>query len=234
MLRCEEGNRLKGIFVTGTDTGVGKTVIVSAIARALRNRGIPVGVSKPFASGSWRDSQLIRRAACVSDPLRVITPFYFKYPLAPFASLRLEKRRLRPERLKYRLSRLFQMYPLVIVEGIGGTLAPITRRFDALDIASELGLRVILVARLSLGTINHTLLALQEIRRRRLATIGVVFNHFPFSRMGLAEQTNPRIVRDLSGERILGLFPYLSRKSVQKFDHLAHCAEKHIELDKLL
>ena len=86
---------MKGIFITGTDTGVGKALVTGAIANALIGRGIKTGVIKPFASGSWEDTRFLKAAAGVKDKLAEITPFYFKHPLAPMESLRLENRRIK-------------------------------------------------------------------------------------------------------------------------------------------
>ncbi len=225
---------MRGIFITGTDTGVGKTVIAAAIAAALKARGIACGVLKPFASGSWADTRFMKRSAGVHDPDRRITPFYFHYPLAPLASLRLEHRKIRPWRLKQVVGALERKYRFIVVEGIGGALVPITPKYDALDIARELDLPVLVVARLSLGTINHTLLTVKEIRRRRLKIKGIVFNRLSVSRNGLAEKTNPGLVRELSGERILGVFPRLKAAGLRDPRVLARCAQKHIALEHLL
>ena len=226
--------RAKGIFITGSDTNVGKTIVAAAIARALKNRGVNVGVLKPFASGSWEDTRFIKRAANVADDLDQITPFYFKYPLAPFTSMQLEKRTIDPKSLKNRIGHLVRKYQFLIVEGIGGAAVPVTASFDALDIPKELRLPVLIVSHLSLGTINHTFLTIEYIKRKGLQLKGVVLNAHSCKRRGLAEKTNPRVIRELTGVPILGIFPRIQQKKIHDFETLARAAEKHIELDKLL
>ncbi len=225
---------MKGIFITGTDTGVGKTVIAGAVACALKRQNLSVGVMKPFACGSWEDTRFLKTCAQVSDSLKEITPFYCKHPLAPFVSLKLERRRIDLKTLKQKFKRLARRYSFTIVEGIGGALVPITARFDALDIARDLNLPVVVVSRLSLGTINHTLMTLDHVRRRKLTVRGVILNAIPKKHRGLAEKTNPQVIRELSRERILGIFPNLSEQRLRQPDFLAQIAKKHIALDQLL
>lgn len=225
---------MRGLFVTGTDTGVGKTVVCGALAGALKDRKISVGVMKPFASGSWADTRLLKRCAQVHDSLSQITPFYFKYPLAPLVSLRLEKRSIKLKKLRDYYKQLAGRYELTLVEGIGGALVPVTRDFDALHIPQVLKLPVVVVARLSLGTLNHTLMTIREIRRRKLKLKGVILNAIPQKTKGLAERTNPKVLKELGKTPILGTLPYLNEKYFRHPESLAQVAKKHIALDKLL
>lgn len=226
---------MKGIFITGTDTAVGKTIVSAALAAAFHGRGVKVGVLKPFASGSWDDTRLLKAAARMPESLSEITPFFFKHPLAPYASLKLEKRKIDPRTLKRRLQPIAKRYDFWVVEGIGGAAVPITRDWDALDTARLLGLPVLIVARLSLGTLNHTLLTIDRVRRKGLELKGIVLNAFPpKKKAGPAEKTNPSMIAELSGERLLGIFPGLSPRDAKNPSKLARIAEKHIELGKIL
>lgn len=228
-----DGKAMRGIFITGTDTGVGKTLIAGAIARAFVRRGLRVGVMKPFASGAWDDTRFLKRAAGVDDALEAITPFYFRYPLAPYASLKLERRSIDPRTLKKKAAPLAKKYDFLIVEGIGGAAVPITSRYTALDIPRDLGLDVLVVARLSLGTLNHTLLTLAHVRARRLKIRGIVLNDHPPVPRTLAHKTNPGALKALAGAPVLGIFPRAAKRRGDP-DFLAKTAEKEIELDKIL
>ncbi len=227
---------MKGIFVTGTDTGIGKTVVAAAIAAALRKRGVSVGVLKPFASGSWDDTRFLKKAAGVSDKLEAITPFYFKYPLAPYASLKLEHRSVHPHEVLERTAAVFRKYSFVVVEGIGGASVPVTNLYEASDMAKDLGLPAVIVARLGLGTLNHALLTREHLGRKGVDCRGVILNaRFGF-RGGLAEKTNPAALKEL-GLAVLGIFPRLRfsfERNALFLKNLAETAEKHIELEKLL
>lgn len=225
---------MRGVFITGTDTGVGKTILTAALARALKNRGMEVAVSKPFASASWQDSRFIKRAAFSTQALRNITPFYFKHPLAPLASLQLEKRTIHVETLPKRLGLSARKHAFWIMEGIGGAAVPITEDYDAMDIPKQMKLPVVIVARLSLGTLNHTALTANFIRSKGLRIKGIILNAYPGSRRGLAEKTNPKLISSMTGLPVLGIFPAVPKNRVKDFNYLAKLAEKHIELPKLL
>jgi dethiobiotin synthetase len=225
---------MKGIFVTGTDTGVGKSLISAALARHYRDRGIPVGVLKPFSSGSREDAKLLKQASRSCMTLKQITPFYFKYPLAPMVSLALEKRNINPRILKSKIRPYLKPCPFCIVEGIGGALVPITKNYDSLDIPRQLEMPVLIVARLSLGTINHTLLTVKEVKNRRLKLAGIILNDIEGRKNGLAESTNPAVIQKLSGVPVLGVYPRIPGSKSHDFDYLAKMVQKHIELRTLL
>lgn len=218
---------MRGVFVMGTDTGVGKTVIAGALAALLRDRGVDAGVMKPFASGGWDDTRFLKNASGVQERLSEITPFYFKYPLAPYASLALERRRFKPQGWVKRLRTTWKQHDFWVVEGIGGALVPITRDYDCLDAAKELGLPVLVTARLGLGTINHTLLTVKAARARGLKVLGVVLNATQM-RAGLAEKTNPKVITELAGAPVLAVFPNLSPAALRDRKKLIGTAKKHL------
>ncbi len=224
---------MKGIFVLGTDTAVGKTVIAGAFAALLRAQGKDAGVLKPFASGSYGDTTFLKKASGVVETRDEITPFYFKHPLAPYASLRLEKRRprLSPRGWVKRLGRagLWDRHDFWVVEGIGGALVPITKDYDCLDAARETGLPVIVISRLGLGAINHSLLTVRAARARGLKVLGIVLNAAGAAgRPGLAEKTNPEIIAELAGCPVLGVFPRLSPAELNDPKKLVRTAKKHL------
>lgn len=170
--------RQRGFFVSGTDTGVGKTVAACALVRGLRARGLDLGVMKPIETGVGAagplDAQALREAAGVDDPLDEICPQQFSLPAAPNVAAAAEGREVDLDLLSQCFAQLAGRHALMVVEGAGGLLVPIADACDMGDLAGQLGLPVIVVARMGLGTINHTLLTLRELDRRGLALAGVV------------------------------------------------------------
>lgn len=201
-----------GVFVTATDTGVGKTAVGGALARVLSDAGRDVGVMKPVASGCsvrrgelfCEDAEFLRRAARCDEPIDMICPIRLRAPLAPDVAARLEGRRidLRPVWRAY--ASLRRRHECVIVEGAGGLLVPITDRTTMADLAEKIGLPLVVVVRPSLGTINHTMLTVEAARRRGLSMLGLVVNRFP-QRPGLAERTNPEELMRRTGLPVLAI-----------------------------
>ena len=179
--------RLRGLFVTGTDTEVGKTLVAGAIARHLRARGRRVAVFKPAASGCRRDrGQLISAdaeflAACAdsADALSDIAPLRFAAPLAPNVAAEREGAPIDLEVMFDAYRRVTAAADVVIVEGVGGLLCPLSDELWVVHLARLMRLPLVVVARAGLGTINHTLLTLHAARSAGLYVAGVVVNRYP-------------------------------------------------------
>jgi len=231
----------RGIFITGTDTGVGKTYVATGLAGALRGRGVDVGVMKPVETGCVRrrgrlvpsDAVALRNAAGVRDRFDDINPYRFAKPLAPSVAAALEKKTINPDRIRSALDRLCKNHRFVIVEGAGGIMVPLSGRYTYLDLAHDLGLPVLIVARPGLGTINHTLLTIEAVRRRRIVVAGVVINDTQGGRQGTAERTNPGVIRELSGVEIAGIIRYGSRDMEQVVRKIHTLLPVQMGVDKL-
>ena len=169
---------MKGIFVTATGTGVGKTIVASGIARFLKEEGTDVGVMKPIASGGQEDAEFLMHAAGVSDTTKEVNPIYLEHPLAPYSSARLEKRKINLRKLASVFLRLSRRHSVMIVEGVGGVRVPLTKAKDVTDLIKMLKLPALVVASAKLGTINHTLLTLEALKREKIRTIGIILNFF--------------------------------------------------------
>lgn len=217
--------RARGIFITGTDTGVGKTVVACALAAWGRHHGLDVGVMKPVATGGrftangsagrWvaEDARLLTAAAGVDDPWSLVNPVCFKEPLAPWTAARRARTAIRLETALAAFRSLRMRHPFLIVEGVGGLLVPLGPRATVADLARRLGLPLVVVARPGLGTLNHTLLTLECARRFHLPVRGVILNHAhppprdPMAR--LAEETNPGILKRMARVPLIGALPFL-------------------------
>jgi dethiobiotin synthetase len=229
--------KYRGLFITGTDTGVGKTVVAAGLATSLRNSGVDIGVMKPIETGfSLRSSDafFLKRMAGVNDPLENICPYRFKFPLSPYAAAQLEKASIRLDKIRQAYHRLMKRHQGILVEGAGGLLVPITRNTTMADLALRLNLPLLIVARTSLGTLNHTLLTVEVARRRGIKVAGVIFNHL-VQRRGLAERTNPAVIKDCLSVPILGEIPYapfLKEKSRDR-EKIMKWVEAHVDIERI-
>ncbi len=216
---------IKGLFITGTDTGVGKTYVAAGIAKTLRSAKIDVGVMKPAETGCRsrsgklipRDAEALIRAAAVRDPLSLVNPYRFQAPVAPSVAAQMERKTIDPGKILKSFKTLSQRHRFMIVEGAGGIMVPLAQGYLFLDLAEALGLPVLIVARPGLGTINHTLLTIDAIRNRGIMIAGVVINDGQGGRKGLAEATSPAVIQGLSGVPIIGTIAYRSRTFAELF-----------------
>lgn len=207
---------MKGIFITGTDTGVGKTFVGSGLATALREQGIDVGVMKPAETGcalrngvlAPRDTLKLIKAGGVDDPLDLVNPYRFREPLAPAVAAAREAKQIEFRRIVSAFRTLARKHACMVVEGAGGIMVPLTSSRNYLDLAGVLDLPVLVVARPGLGTINHTLLTVMAIRSRGLRIAGIVINHRSRKTPGLAERTGPPVIARLSGVPVIGHVNY--------------------------
>lgn len=216
---------IKGLFITGTDTGVGKTYVAAGIAKTLRSAKIDVGVMKPAETGCRsrsgklipRDAEALIRAAAVRDPLSLVNPYRFQAPVAPSVAAQMERKTIDPGKILKSFKTLSQRHRFMIVEGAGGIMVPLAQGYLFLDLAEALGLPVLIVARPGLGTINHTLLTIDAIRNRGIMIAGVVINDGQGGRKGPAEATSPAVIQGLSGVPIIGTIAYRSRTFAELF-----------------
>jgi dethiobiotin synthetase len=205
---------MRGLFVTGTDTGVGKTYVACLIIRALRARGREVGALKPVATGAERvggqwlsdDTRRLGDAAG-SDDYRSISPWVFPEPLAPSVAARRHGVALNVERIAAAVREQAAPNADLVVEGIGGLLCPLNESETVADLIAALGLPALVVTRNVLGTLNHTLLTLEVAASRGLPVAGVIVNETTPSG-GLAERTNAEELRRLLRVPILAELPF--------------------------
>src|SRR5512139_495220 len=174
--------KARGLFVTGTDTGVGKTRVAVALIRALRARGLRVAAMKPVSAGSGpgglnEDVAALLEATDVAADLRDVNPYAFVEPIAPHIAAQQSGVRIDLEVIAAAHARLAAMADVVVVEGAGGWRVPLNEREDMADLAQRLDLPVVLVVGLRLGCLNHALLTAESVAHRRLPWAGGVGNH---------------------------------------------------------
>jgi dethiobiotin synthetase len=213
----------RGLFVTGTDTGVGKTVIAAAVVAALRARGLRVRVLKPLITGLdeppdpvWpHDHELLARAAgCAPDEVKLLG---YGPATSPHLAAELSGDPIRPRELECRVRSAPTNGEPLVLEGVGGLLVPLAEGYDVRALASALALPLVIVARTGLGTINHTLLTLEAARSAGLGVLGVVLNRWP-REPGAIERSNRETIERLGGVQVSS-FPSLRAPDGEALAH---------------
>lgn len=209
----------QGIFITGTDTGVGKTVITAALAWTMVKAGKRTVVMKPVQTGTGlpglTDIEFVEKVLGSDYILDEVCPYRFPEPLSPLTASMISGKKIDVEKIKRAFLKLKSIHDVVIVEGAGGLLVPIREDYLMCDLASDLGLSLLIVTRPGLGTLNHTALTVESAKSRGLDILGIVINCFP-SVPGEAERTNPAIIMRMAGVPIAGVFPSDPALSVEE------------------
>ena len=206
----------KGIFITGTDTGVGKTFVAVGLIKALRESGFNVCPMKPVETGCRMkrgqrvsgDTLKLVRAAGVHEASDVINPYRFKQPLAPSVAAELENVTLKKRKILKAFNYLFNKYDVTIIEGAGGIMVPVYKKYLFLDLIKDMNVPLLIVSRPGLGTINHTLLTIKAAKSRGIDILGVIINYATKISKGLPEKTNPEIIEKLGRVSVLGIVAY--------------------------
>jgi dethiobiotin synthetase len=207
----------RGIFITATDTGVGKTLVTAALVMHLTQRGIDVGVMKPIETGVSRstkaqsDGARLRRTAGSHDPIVEVCPYVFRLPMAPLSAARAEGTTVRVVTIMRAFRALHQKHALVVVEGVGGVYVPITSSLNVSDIIYRMKLSAIVVGQSGLGGINHALLTLRALRQKNIPILALVLNQLRPLRTKTArvqEQSTVSLLRRLAGVPVVGPLPY--------------------------
>lgn len=187
------------LFLTGTDTGVGKTHVAAMLVRALRAAGMDAVGMKPICCGDRDDAEILHTAAEGAASLSDVNPVWLRPPAAPYVASMIEERTIDLPLIRESFTRLRDRHSGLIVEGVGGWQVPITRDYFVSDLAVECGLPVAVVVANKLGALNHTLLTVAAIRATGLACAGVIINHVtpPSDPPSIAETTNRSILEEL-------------------------------------
>ena len=213
---------MSGIFITGTDTGVGKTIVTGLLAKFLVDQGYKVITQKWVETGSLGFSKDVsfhlkligKKRKELKNHLANISPYTFKFPSSPHLASSLAKRKISIERIKISFKSLEKNFDFVIVEGIGGALVPLTKRKLVIDVAGELNLPVLVVVGNKLGAINHTLLTIEALKARKIKIAGVIFNNLGNKGSSIILKDNPKIIEEISGVKSLGSLPWTKDKNI--------------------
>jgi dethiobiotin synthetase len=206
----------RGIFVTATDTEVGKTFVAAGLARALKAQGVDVGVMKPVASGATKtddgpvcqDAVELVEAARSTDDMSLVNPVCLEASLAPLVAARIEGTRVDLGAVWRAYETLCGRHDFLVVEGIGGLLVPLDEGATVLDLITMFGLPALVVTRPTLGTINHTLLTVRYGREHGVDLAGLVINAVKPVEPSQAVQTNPAVLAEWSKTLVLANLPH--------------------------
>jgi dethiobiotin synthetase len=233
----------KGLFITGTDTGVGKTFVTAGLARCLRDRGMAPGVLKPVETGCLlrngkripRDGSFLKYMAGAAEPIEEVVPYRLAAPLAPQVAAEREGIRIQTRRLQSAFRAISSRHPYTLVEGAGGILVPVTRKTTMVDLMRQFKLPVLLVSRIGLGTLNHTLLTLFYLAQHKIPVAGVVMND-PDGCRDLSARSNPATLEQWSSVPILGNIPY--HKGIRMIrgggDEIARRVDRYVDVDRII
>ncbi|WP_455377331.1 dethiobiotin synthase [Petrachloros mirabilis] len=216
-MKPRRSTKSRGVFVTGTDTAVGKTLVTAALALSLKKSGLTVGVMKPIETGVSRakvarsDAARLQAIIESDDALAAISPYRFELPVAPLAAAQAERSTIKLDVIAklYRLLSRHSAY--LLVEGVGGVHVPITLKHDVADLITKMHLPVVVVGRAGLGGINHALLTIEALRRRKIQIVALVLNRTQAVRSEVAriqEKTTIQALRKQAGVPVLGPLAY--------------------------
>ncbi|MEZ4599115.1 MAG: dethiobiotin synthase [Syntrophotaleaceae bacterium] len=230
----------RGIFVTGTDTSVGKTIVAAGLARLLADSGIDVGVLKPVESGvpdpdgPGEDAALLACASGCREPIDLISPYRLREPLAPSLAARRAGIDIRLSVILDAAKSMSCRHEFTLAEGAGGFLVPLAGKLLVADIASHLAWPLLIVCRPGLGTINHTLLTVEAACRRNLPLAGLIVNGMP-SEPDPAEAHAPEMLAELTGLPVWGSLPRVEEGDPQrKVKIIAGCLRRFADCDRFV
>jgi dethiobiotin synthetase len=238
MLSCNNIS-MRGIFVTGTSTGVGKTAVAAGLAWALRKRKIDVGVMKPFATANRvfsrkyksQDTAMLARASGVNDPDCALNPFFYSIAASPLVAAELKNSpQVDTEKALQKLKKLERKHDFLIAEGIGGIMVPLTENEFVVNFAKRAKLPLVIVATPKLGTLNHTLLTVMACKKFRLKIAGIILNKTS-KKPDIVEQKTAEILERLTQIKLLATIPFSKGAN---YASIGKMMEDNLNLEMLL
>lgn len=233
----------QGFFITGTDTGVGKTVATACLLSLYRKHRLNVGVMKPIETGvdpqcsstANSDAKFLMEIAQCEDPLSLISPVRLKTAASPYQAAEIDGCPINIDRIINTFRQLSGKHDHLLVEGVGGLLVPIKPNYLICDLVRDLGLPLLVVSRNALGTLNHTLLTLRAAQQAGVPVRGVILNRCEEGEKDGIEQGHADIITELSGVPVLGEIPFLGQISEKSFtDELLDELEASLDLSQLM
>jgi dethiobiotin synthetase len=197
---------MHSFFITGTDTGVGKTYITAQLCNMFRQAGFDVGVMKPVATGGRADAQYLLKQTGLKDPIDLVNPIHFKTPVAPTIAAKLAGKTINIRKIFSCYKKLKSIHKDgILIEGVGGVMVPLGKDYLIVDLIKEFRIPAIIITRSSLGTVNHTLLTIESLKSRKIPISGFIVNYgLPGSKSKsrlerLTAKLSPRMIEQISG-----------------------------------
>ncbi|MCA6084854.1 dethiobiotin synthase [Candidatus Endomicrobiellum agilis] len=198
----------RGIFVTATDTEAGKTYVSCKIAEALKKFGVNTGVFKPVSTGDRNDAKALIKAAEIDENPEMVTPVFFKNPMSPYGASLLENdvsgKVFDLKKIDSSFKYFLNKYEFTVVEGVGGVLVPLKRNFFVSDLIKKFNLPIVVVARFGLGTLNHTLLTIEKLKRDKQKVLGIVLSG-KRDKKDISVKSNASIIKEITNLFVLEL-----------------------------
>jgi len=213
---------MNSIFVTGTDTDVGKTCVSAAMANYFREKNIDVGVMKPFASGYKatadsvsEDVEILMKYSQTHDSIDLVNPYYFEIPTSPYDACKQLNLEIDISSVVDSYKQLTSIHDVVIVEGIGGIMTPISKNYFVSDLISDLQMNTIIVTGSKVGTVNHIMLTYQHVKEKNLCLNGFVVNQNVSD--GYESSNLKQQIIDLTGQTVYGTIPYQKSFNIESY-----------------
>jgi len=226
---------LKSLFITGTDTDVGKTYITAGLAITLRKMSIDVGVMKPFAAGvaqkkgfKSEDVEILSNAAQINDSESLVNPQFFPISASPYTAWKKLKIKPKIPLILSSFKKLSKKHELMLVEGMGGTLTPILKNYYITNLIKDMKIPAVIVTRSKVGTVNHTLMTVMMCQKYKIPIKGIIINNFD---KGYPINQLKKDLESLTGIKVLGSIPFIKDMSDKS---LYRIFKKNIDMKSLL
>jgi dethiobiotin synthetase len=204
---------LQSLFITGTDTDVGKTYITAGLAASFYEMGVDIGVMKPFAAGTAQkkgfkseDVKILSDAAHVDDPENLINPQFFPIPASPYTAWKKLKTKPKISTILSSFKKLSKLHDTMLVEGMGGVMTPILKDYFITDLIKQMKIPTIIVTRTKVGTVNHTLMTVMMCKKYKIPIKGIIINNFD---NGYPVNQLTKDLENLTGVKVLGSIPFI-------------------------
>ena len=229
---------VKAYFITGTDTGVGKTSITAGLAGSMRKIGIDVGVMKPISTGypqksgfkSYDVAKLVE-AISIKDPEDLINPVFLALPTSPYDATKLLELSVDMPLIFEQFKKLLSMHEILLVEGIGGIMTPITKNFFVADLIKGMNIEIIIVTRATIGTLNHTIMTCKMCKDYGIKIRGLIINNFD-EKGTPSEKNAPKTLYELTNVPILGMISFI--KDLNKIEKMVEHVSKNVDVKSLI
>ena len=226
---------MRSLFVTGTDTDVGKTYVTAGLSVTLRKMGIDVGVMKPFAAGTAQrkgfkseDIEILSNAAQITDPENLVNPQFFKIAASPYTAWKKLKTKPKISTILSSFKKLSKLHDTILVEGMGGVMTPILKNYFITDLIKEMKIPTIIVTRTKVGTVNHTVMTVKMCQKYKIPIRGIIINNFD---NGYPVKQLTSDLENITGVKVLGSISFLKDLSDTS---LYKTFKKNIDLKPLL
>ena len=229
---------MNAYFITGTDTGVGKTSITVGLAGSMHKIGVDVGIMKPIATGypnktGFRSLDIAKlvEVTSIKDPENLINPVFLPLPTSPYDASKILELSVDMPLIFEQFKKLLSLHEMLLVEGIGGIMTPITKNFFVADMIKGMGIDVIIVTRATIGTLNHTVMTCKMCKDYGIKIRGLVINNFD-EKGTPAEKNAPSTLYELTNIPILGIIPFI--KDLNNAEKLIEYVGKNIDVKSLI